>query len=135
MAYIDFTDKISVKVSIIDEQHKKLVEIINDLHNAMVSGKGKTVMDDILLRMIEYVKVHFSTEESLMVQYDFPERSEHEAQHIELTSQVGELYVKVRENKLNVTIETMNFLKDWLNHHIMETDKKLGAFLQTKGVK
>jgi hemerythrin-like metal-binding protein len=92
-------------------------------------------MDDIFTRLIDYVKVHFSTEEKLMAQYHYPDRQAHETQHIDLTTQVGKLYLKVKEGKLSVTIETMEFLKDWLNHHILETDKKLGAFLAEKGVK
>jgi hemerythrin len=135
MAYIDFTDKLSVKVSLIDEQHKKLIEIINDLHDAMVTGQGKTIMDDVLARLIDYTKMHFSTEERLMAQYKYPDRVTHETQHIELTTQVGQLYLKVQQNKGSVTIETMTFLKNWLNHHILETDKKFGAFLIEKGVK
>jgi hemerythrin len=135
MAYLDFTDKLSVNVSIIDQQHKVLIEIINDLHDAMAAGKGKAVMDDVLLRLIDYTKMHFSTEERLMAQYNYPDRVSHETQHFQLTSQVGQLYIKVKENKTSVTIETMEFLKDWLNHHILETDKKFGAFLLSKGVK
>ena len=56
-------------------------------------------------------------------------------QHIDLTNQVGKLFLKVKEGKVTVTIETMEFLKNWLNHHILETDKKLGAFLVEKRVK
>jgi hemerythrin len=135
MAYIDFTNKLSVKVNIIDQQHKKLIEIINDLHDAMAAGQGKVVMDDVLGRLIEYTKMHFSTEERLMAQYAYPDRLVHEKQHNDLTSEVGQLYIKVKENKMSVTIETMDFLKNWLNHHILETDKKFGEYLVSKGVK
>jgi hemerythrin len=134
MAFLDFTDKLSVNVPSIDDQHKKLIAIINDLHSGMAAGKGKAVMNDIFARLIEYVEVHFSTEEKLMAQYNYPDVKTHEAQHINLTNQVGQLYVKVKEGKLSVTIETMEFLKDWLNNHILETDKKLGEFLRSRGV-
>ena len=135
MAYLNFTDKLSVKVVLIDDQHKKLVDIINELHDAMSTGQGKSVMNEVLAHLIDYTKMHLSTEERLMAQYNYPDRILHEAQHIDLTNQVGQLYIKVKENKISVTLETMNFLKDWLNHHILETDKKLGAFLVEKGVK
>jgi hemerythrin-like metal-binding protein len=135
MAFLDFSDKLSVNVPTIDNQHKKLIGIINDLHAGMAAGKGKVVLDDILTRLIEYVDVHFSTEEKLMAQYNYPDAKSHETQHINLTTQVGQLYAKVKEGKLSVTIETMEFLKEWLNNHILETDKKLGKFLSTKGVK
>jgi len=135
MAFIDFSEKLSVQVSIIDDQHKKLIAIINDLHDAMAAGKGKIVINDVLLRLVDYTKMHFSTEERLMAQHNYPDRLAHETQHIELVSQVGQLYNKVIEGKVSVTLDTMVFLKDWLNHHILETDKKLGAFLAGKGVK
>lgn len=135
MAFLDFSDKLSVNVPTIDDQHKKLIAIINDLHSGMAAGKGKAVMDDILTRLIEYVEIHFSTEEKLMVQYNYPDLKAHQAQHVSLTNQVGRLYVKVKEGKLSVTIETMEFLKGWLNNHILETDKKFGEFLSSKGVK
>jgi hemerythrin len=48
---------------------------------------------------------------------------------------VGQLYAKGQEGKVSVTVDTMVFLKDWLNHHILETDKKFSAFLNSKGVR
>jgi hemerythrin len=135
MPFINFTGKLMVNVPTIDEQHKVLVGIINDLHDAMASGKGRVVINDVLLRLIDYTKMHFSTEEKLMTQYKYPGQAAHEKQHIELTSQVGQLYTKVLAGNISVTIETMNFLKDWLSHHILETDKKLGEYLSANGVK
>jgi hemerythrin-like metal-binding protein len=135
MAFLDFSEKLSVKVGQIDEQHKSLINIINDLHEAMASGKGRMVVDDILSRLIDYTKMHFGTEERLMAQYNYPDRIAHETQHIELINQVGDLYTRVRQGEVSVSLDTMNFLKNWLNHHILETDKKLGAFLAAKGVK
>lgn len=135
MAFIDFTEKLSVRVTVIDDQHKKLIAIINDLHDGMAAGKGKIIIDDVLLRLVDYTNMHFSTEEHLMPQYNYPGKNAHEIQHIDLITQVGQLYAKVIEGKVSVTLDTMVFLKDWLNHHIPETDKKMGAFLADKGVK
>jgi hemerythrin len=135
MSYIDFSDKLSVKVSLIDEQHKILINIINDLHDAMVDGHGTMVINDVLLRLNDYTKMHFSTEERLMAQYNYPDHLAHESQHIDLIAQIDQLNVKVGDYKMPITMETMNFLLNWLFHHILETDKKFGAFLVEKGVK
>lgn len=135
MAFINWSDKLSVKVEIIDEQHKVLIGIINDLQEAMQAGRGKAIMNDVLIRLVDYIKMHFSMEEKLMAEYHYPDRIRHESQHFALTSQVGQLYVKVREEKMMVTIETMDFLKNWLNNHILQTDMALGEYLISKGMK
>ena len=134
MAYIDWSEKLSVKVAIIDKQHKKLIEIINDLYDAMQKGKGKEVLEDVFTRLVDYVKTHFKTEERLMAEYNYPERNVHEGQHNDLTYQVGQLAVKAQAGKITVTLETMAFLKDWLYNHILKTDAKLGQYLVDKGL-
>ena len=134
MAFLNFTDKLSVKIGIIDEQHKILISIINDLHDAMVAGKGRIAIYDTLIRLIDYTKMHFAMEQRLMAQYGYPERKTHETQHQELVNQVDELDRKVKAGQTTVTIETMDFLKKWLNHHILQTDHKFGEFLVTKGL-
>lgn len=134
MAFINWSEKLSVKVEIIDEQHKVLIAIINDLQEAMQAGKGKDVIENVLSRLIDYVKMHFGTEEKLMVKYAYPDQAYHKGEHFALTSQVGQLYLKVQAGKMIVTIETMDFLKNWLNNHILKTDVKFGEFLISKGV-
>ena len=134
MAYLDFTEKLSVKVTIVDDQHKELIAIINDLHAAMGAGKGRIAIYDTLSRLIDYTKMHFSTEERLMTQYSYLDRKNHLAQHGDLIRQVGEISAKVQAGQVSMTIETMDFLKKWLNNHILLTDKQFGVFLSGKGV-
>jgi hemerythrin len=134
MAFINFVEKLSVGNAVIDDQHKKLFSIINDLHGVMASGKARTAIYEILERLIDYTKTHFSSEQRLMVQYFYPDRKNHEAQHSELIRQVDDLKAKVQAGHITVTIETMDFLKKWLNNHILQTDKKFGEFLAGKGV-
>ena len=134
MAFLDFNDKLSVKIGIIDEQHKVLINIMNDLHEAMSAGKGKLAIYDTLARLIDYTKMHFAMEQRLMTQYVYPERKIHEIQHQELVKQVDELDQKVKAGRGTVTIETMTFLKSWLNNHILQTDRKFGDYLVSKGV-
>ena len=135
MAFLDFTEKLSVKISKIDEQHKELIQIINDLHTAMGSGKGRIAIYDILARLVDYTKMHFSTEERLMAQHRYPDQNNHEVQHSDLIRQVDVINRKVETGQVSVTIETMDFLKKWLNNHILLTDKQFGVYLSGKGVK
>ena len=63
MALIAWNDSYSVKVKQMDEQHKKLVEMINQLHDAMKVGQGKQVVGDVLNALVSYTKTHFASEE------------------------------------------------------------------------
>ena len=134
MSLIQWSDEYSVKVREMDDQHKKLVGMINDLHEAMKSGKGKDVMEKILNGLADYVGIHFSAEENLMKTHGFPEYQQQKAKHAELTRQVQDFQSKFQAGQAVITVEVMSFLKDWLMVHIKGMDKKYGPFLNSKGI-
>jgi hemerythrin len=134
MALIDWNDKLSVNIKEVDSEHKKLIGMINELHSAMGSGKGKDAMGKILTGLVEYTKTHFSYEENLMQKHSYPGYLSHKGLHDALTKQVLDLQGKFQDGKALVTVEVMNFLKDWLTNHIQNTDKKYGPFFNGKGV-
>jgi hemerythrin len=129
MPLINWDDSLSVGVDYIDNQHKQLVSIINQLNDAMLQDKGNEVMCEILDDLVEYTKSHFKSEEHLMKKYGYPESSEHIKEHEKLTKQVIDFAESYREGKAIITLSVMNFLKDWLSNHIFETDKTFGQFL------
>jgi hemerythrin len=134
MDLIAWNDGFSVNIKEIDEQHKKLIKLINDLNSAMGSGKGKDVLGSVLTGLVEYTKIHFAAEEGLMQKHQYPAYQSHKILHDALTKQVVDVTNKFQEGKSIVTIEVMNFLKDWLTNHIQNTDKKYTAHLNGKGV-
>ncbi len=134
MALINWSNDYSVKVKSIDNQHMKLVELINVLHSAMKEGRGKEVLGKVINELIEYTQTHFSHEEELMKKYSYPEYAKHKSIHDDLVKQVTELDNNVKAGKAVISQEVLNFLKNWLVNHIVEKDKLLGNFLNTKGV-
>jgi hemerythrin len=134
MNLINWADNLSVNIRAIDEEHKKLVSMINELHSSMGSGKGRETIGKILTGLVDYTKTHFSTEERLMEKYAYTGYMNHKAQHDALTKQVIDLHTKFQEGKAMVTVEVMNFLKEWLTKHIQDSDKKYGPFLNGKGI-
>jgi len=134
MDLITWNNNLRVNISKIDEQHRKLVSIVNDLNSAMGLGKGKEIMGNVLSSLIDYTKSHFATEEELMEKYVYPGYLTHKADHDALTKQVNETMKKFTEGKAIVTVEVMNFLKDWLINHIQNTDKRYAPYLNSKGV-
>lgn len=134
MDLITWSDTLSVNIKEIDEQHKKLIAMINDLNSAMGSGKGKDIMGSLLTNLVDYTKTHFKYEEGLMEKNAYPGYLSHKPLHDALTKQVVDLMNNFKEGKAVVTVEVKTFLKDWLVTHIQNTDKKYTAHLNSKGV-
>lgn len=135
MSLITWEEKLSVGVETFNKEHQKLIQLINTLHEAMRSGTGKLVIGETLNELIKYTQSHFAHEEELMKKHQYPNFSMHKKEHDELTNKVIELNTKFETGEMILTIEVMQFLKDWLTKHILETDKQYGAFFSSKGVK
>ena len=134
MPLLNWNESYSVKIAQIDSQHKKLVDIINDLHNSMKAGKSKEVLGKILNQLIDYTANHFKTEEDLFSKYGYPESTTHKRQHGDFVGQVTKYKSDYENGKSVLSIDIMVFLKDWLLEHIAGTDKKYSSFLNSKGV-
>jgi hemerythrin-like metal-binding protein len=134
MALLNWNPAYSVGIKEIDKEHMKLVDLINELHDAMKSGKGKEVLGKTLNELVNYTAFHFAHEEQLFDKYGYPETAIHKKQHKELVDQVLAYKANYDSGKTIISIDIMNFLKDWLVKHIAGSDKKYTAFLNSKGV-
>jgi hemerythrin len=124
----------SVGIRQIDDQHKQLVAMINDLHEAMAEGKGRDILGEILAKLIVYTKEHFASEEALMEKHGYPDFPSHKVAHAKMTKKVMELQKEFEASDVKHSIEVGRFLQQWLNKHILETDKQYSSFLHKKGV-
>ena len=116
----------------IDNQHKKLFALAGELHSAMTTGKGKDVLAETLSNLIAYTKGHFAAEERLMQKHNYPDYLKHKADHDALTARVVGFQKEFEENRIALTVGLLQFLKDWLSHHIGETDRKIATYLKSK---
>ena len=129
MPLIAWNESISVQYDLIDEQHKTLFALINQLHDAMVQDKGQQVVGEVLDGLIEYTRSHFAMEERLMQTYEYPLRESHTRMHAGLTRRAVELRGKYVAGQPVLTMDVMLFLQAWLMDHIQGSDKTLGNFL------
>ena len=134
MGFIKWNNRYSVKIAEVDEQHKKLISLINEMYDAMVVGKGRDVVGPVLTELVEYTQYHFDTEERLFREYAYPELEKHKKIHDELTDKAKKLKESFDQGNKMITIDVMLFLSDWLNIHILEEDQKYSDFLIAKGV-
>lgn len=132
--FIKWSNVFSVNIRSIDDQHKELFRMINDLYAVWKGNKPKDVVGSILNGLIDYTANHFKYEENLFAQHGYPETSNHMSAHKSLVSQVLDTKEKFETGKLTINMEVMNFLKNWLNNHILRVDKKYSTFLNGKGV-
>lgn len=135
MAFFEWQDSFSVNVAELDEQHKKLVEMLNDLYTALKAGEGREALGKILSGMVDYTGSHFATEERLMKNTGYPGYLEHKEKHEKMATMVLGYVKKFQANEMSSPIEISNFLKDWLKKHIMNTDKAYGPHLNEKGIR
>lgn len=134
MAIIQWNDSLSVNVALIDGQHRKLVMMINDLHDAMRQGKGRNVLGRIVSGLMDYTRIHFKTEEGYFDRFGYPDSSTHKKEHSDFVKRVSEFKEGFDKGKLGLSVEVMNFLSDWLKKHIKGSDKKYGPFLNENGL-
>lgn len=135
MAFLNWNDNLNIGIIQIDAQHKNLVNMLNQLYEAMSTGKGKEVIGKIVKEMAGYAVTHFGTEEKLMQQYSYPEFAHHKNEHELFVKKVQEFNNEIQKGNIIIVSNVANFLKEWLVKHIQGTDKKYGPFLKEKGVK
>ncbi len=83
---------------------------------------------------MDYTKRHFGDEEDLIRKHDYDGLGDQEAQHKHFVKKMSEIQQQVKTGNSMVTMDLMDFSKDWLVKHIQGTDKDYQAFFKSKGV-
>jgi hemerythrin-like metal-binding protein len=124
----------SVGVKFVDGQHHILFGLINDLHDAMLRGEAKSQMGELLRKLAEYTQTHFTAEEKMMAAAKYPGLADHQLKHRDLIKQVQEFSSRFEKGELALTLDLMNFLRDWLTNHIQKVDHDYGPWLNQHGL-
>ncbi len=132
--FIEWGPDFETGLKSIDEQHRKLVDMVNTLYDAMQQKKGKEVLGRLLDELIDYTVYHFGTEEEYFKRCDYPEAASHKKIHEGLASKVMDFKEKFQKGEAMLSYDLMNFLKNWLANHICVTDKEYAPFLKSKGI-
>jgi len=134
MPLITWDHSIALNISEIDNQHKQLVMIINEMFDAMKDARGFDVIDDILKRLVDYTEYHFLTEEKYFDQFRYSESEPHKEEHRYLVDRVNEFkkafdkgQIKCDGSDSVITVDLWKLLKHWLINHIQISDKKYAS--------
>jgi hemerythrin len=126
----------TVAVDRFDLEHQRLFSLLNQLNDSMRAGQAKFVVGRVLHELVSYTRNHFAAEAAAMRRVGFPGIDEHIAEHDALTQKV-EAFVAEYEagNTQLVSIDLLYFLRDWLEKHILQTDRKYSDALKTSAVR
>jgi len=135
MPLMTWTERLSVGVKVLDEDHKRLVALVNELYDAMQAGHGRDTLGRILDGLVRYTKEHFAREEKFFAQSHYPAADSHRQQHEALTRQVMDVQRKYAAGSAStLSLDVLQFLKNWLINHIQGSDQKYRVHLNANGI-
>lgn len=132
MATYKWGQDLSVGVSQLDTQHKRLFQVVDDLHQTMKDGKGAEGIGKILGGLLSYTKTHFADEEKVMEKADFPGLADHRKLHEALTEKVADYQNQFESGRIQIVIELSRFLNQWLTSHIKGHDQEYAKFMSSR---
>ena len=136
MSFMEWSQKYSIGIPIFDDEHKKLIAIINDLHEGIVAGTEKETLHRAIKALIEYTILHFQHEEMYFEDWVYPEAEHHKALHAGMKQKVLSYRDRFEQGEgTELAGEMLRFVRGWLAEHILVEDRKFGDFLLQKGLR
>jgi len=108
--------------------------LINELSEAMSKGQGKDVIGKILSGLAAYAAEHFSCEEEYFARFNYVGQLVHKREHKDFVDRVTKFQDDYKAGKVILSLEVMKFLKDWLQSHILVSDKEYVSCFKENGV-
>jgi hemerythrin-like metal-binding protein len=132
---LKWDEKYSVGIQSIDNQHKELFRILGSLFDAMKKGQASDITTQIVLELEKYTILHFRKEEYFFQRFNYSGSIEHICEHDNFIKKVDSLKSDLKTGKATLTFELLDFLKGWINHHILVVDKMYSDCFLQNGLK
>ncbi|MES9992001.1 MAG: bacteriohemerythrin [Candidatus Thiodiazotropha sp.] len=117
----------------IDNQHLRLVELVNQIADALHAYESGTAEQSTAMRLVLQLQIetrlHFRSEEAFMRECDYPEYVSHHREHAMLQAELKELLREIEEGKRKFDIDTLTSLKHWLINHVIDSDLEIARYL------
>lgn len=133
--HLEWDEKYSMGIAVFDEQHQRIIQLLNKLLDAAKDNKKTEEFGIVLKELISYAASHFTAEEDAMKKYDYPHYKEYRDEHDEIKLKLSELYQKYVEDDMPNTIELLKFITHWIDNHLKNADMNYAPFLIKKGFK
>jgi hemerythrin-like metal-binding protein len=129
MTLIKWHSGLNVNIGLIDEQHKLLVKRLNDLHDAMIAGKDRAILGNLLNQLGVYASMHFAREEDYMERFGYPDIERHRKEHNDFERTIHSFEKDFLDGRKKLSLNIIAYLVKWLANHILNSDKKIGPYL------
>ena len=130
-----WTNHMSVGVKLLDNDHKRLVILINQLHDGLMMGRAKPALDRVFEDLVSYTRVHHSHEEQLLVETGFPGSAMHKQEHEYTLERAVELQMRFKSSEgLGAELGVVSHLRNWLFRHIHGSDQEFVSHFKAKGI-
>jgi len=129
MAYFEWVDELIIDQGNIDKEHRKLVELINDLYDAAFQGLDRVKVGSIMAELVFYTQDHLLNEEEVMAAVGFPDLAAHKRDHVQFLAMLQDIQSKFNLGQTTSATQLAETLKVWLSNHICEADAKLRQYL------
>jgi len=127
-------EEYTVKITVIDEQHKKFLSIINELKTIINNGQCKEKVSDVFFQLAYLIDHYFIKEEIYFNDLKYPNFDQHKAEHNNFIERVIQFQNDLENEKPNVCLEIYHFLENWFDEHILKYDKEAVDYLRARGV-
>ena len=132
--FIEWSDENNCNVKVIDDQHKELVELLNELYQHLGDSYNWRV-ESLVKRLIEHLREHFDTEEDLMKSNQYQSYISHKLEHDRHFKKVLDYQTALKEENEVISLEFLNSMKTWFYNHLDFNDRKLGKYLSDQEIK
>ncbi len=132
--FVVWKDEYSVGIETIDDDHRKLLDLINRLQTAVHYNNGESFEREAMKELIDYTKYHFAREEQFMEECDYADFASHKREHARMVEDLNEMLADYEGSRPVVIEKVADFLQDWLIRHIKVSDQKYAPCLREKGM-
>jgi hemerythrin-like metal-binding protein len=135
MARLEWTDKLSVGIKEIDEDHKEVLRLLNKLNDLLESYCNVEELRKSLNHLILFVAGHYRNEEYIMKMHDYSEYNSHKTIHEEILEKLFNVYYSNKIVDYGVADIIFEVIVGWLHDHITVHDLGIKKYLNSKGVR
>ena len=134
MGFFDWKEEYSVGINAINTQHKIIIELMNDLFESVRDDREDLIIEEVLQELIKYSKYHFGLEKTIFEKYNYPKLDDHLKEHRYFIEKIELFMNELSTNKQVVPIETLDYLKNWFQNHMMKTDVDYSKYFKEMDV-
>jgi hemerythrin-like metal-binding protein len=130
MAFFEWKDRMSVGDPAIDSDHQTLIQYVNEMHEAALSGRGKEVLGPMLDKLAAYTQRHFAREEALWKAGNYADFECHRKEHEACLKTIAEFRTRFGSGSIALAIDLAHFMNHWLKSHALKSDKEAAAAIE-----